>query len=467
MAEISLSELPRDLRQLHTRGVEAAQRDNLEYAINLFSQVLEKSPTCHDCRAALRAVQQKKVGGSSGGFFKKMISGAGSSPLIAKGRMALNSNPLEAIHIAEQILNTDPLSPLAHRLVADAADAAEMPHTAVMSLEVLHRNSPDDQHLTVQLAKALAQAGDIQRGEKLLIELCHANPNNPGLGAELKNISALKTLGESGYETLGEEGTGGSYRDILRNKDEAVSLEQEKRAQKSEDVTTRLIGEYETRLHTEPNNLRLIRSLAELYTEKHQFDRALEYYARVKGTEMGNDPALDRAIANTIVRKYDHAIAELNPFAPEHPEQVAQIQAEKLAFQISECQQRVDKYPTDLVIRYELGTLLFQAGKITEAISEFQKAQNNPNKRIGAMNHLAQCFARRGMNDSAVRTLQSALKEKLVLDDEKKDLIYQLGCVFEKMGKKPEAMEQFTILYENDISYKDVGAKVDAFYAGQ
>ena len=47
------------------------------------------------------------------------------------------------------------------------------------------------------------------------------------------------------------------------------------------------------------------------------------------------------------------------------------------------------------------------------------------------------------MNDSAVRTLQNAIKEKPVLDDEKKDLIYHLGCVFEKMEKKAEAIEQF------------------------
>jgi hypothetical protein len=35
------------------------------------------------------------------------------------------------------------------------------------------------------------------------------------------------------------------------------------------------------------------------------------------------------------------------------------------------------------------------------------------------------------------------------------------------MGKKEEAVEQFKIIYETDISYRDVAAKVDAFYAGQ
>jgi len=39
--------------------------------------------------------------------------------------------------------------------------------------------------------------------------------------------------------------------------------------------------------------------------------------------------------------------------------------------------------------------------------------------------------------------------------------------VLESMGKKEEAIEQFKTIYETDISYQDVAAKVDAYYAAQ
>ena len=83
------------------------------------------------------------------------------------------------------------------------------------------------------------------------------------------------------------------------------------------------------------------------------------------------------------------------------------------------------------------------------------------------MSFLAQCFARRKMYDLAARAFQNAIKEKPVFDDEKKELIYHLGCVLESMGKKEEAFEQFKLIYEADIAYRDVAAKVDAYYAGQ
>ena len=465
MAEKNLNEIVRDARSLFTRGMEALARDNFDYAIALLNQVLETEPGFFDCRKALRDAQFRKAGDAGSGFFKKMWSGAGNSPQVAKAKMALNKNPAEAMVIAEQILNGDPNSSAAHRIIVDAANALEMPRTAALSYETLAKNSPKDKALAIEFARAVSAIGEGSRAERILMDLMREMPGDGDLRDALKDLSARKTLDEGGYGAL--EGGGGSYRDILKDKKEAVSLEQENRVLKSEDVTERLIGEYETRLETESNNFKLVRSLAELYTQKKQFDRALELYDQVKKSDMGNDPSLDQSIAATIVKRFDAQLEQLNPFEPEHAAQVEQIKAEKLAFQVAECQKRVEKYPTDLAIRYEMGVLYFQTGKIGEAIQEFQKAKGNPYKRLAAMSYLAQCFAKRKMFDLAARTLQDAIKEKPSFDDEKKDLIYNLGIVLESMGKKEEAIEQFKQIYEQDAGYKDVSAKVEAFYAGQ
>ncbi|HVU28512.1 MAG TPA: tetratricopeptide repeat protein [Verrucomicrobiae bacterium] len=465
MAEKNINEIAREARTLYTKANEAIQRENLDYAIALYNQVLEKEPGFYEGRKALRAAQFKKAGNSGGGFFKKMLSGAGSSPLVAKGQIALRSNPAHALAIAEQILNTDPNSSGGHKLVVEAGKALELPRTVALSYETLAKNSPKDKDLAIEFAHAVSAIGEGSRAEKILMDLLRETPNDGELNQALKDLSARKTLNEGGYGAL--ESGKGSFRDILKNKEEAVSLEQEKRVVKTEDTAERLIGEYEARMQTEPNNLKIVRELAKLYTEKKQFDKAMELYDRIKNSEMGNDPSLERQMADTIVRRYDFQLEQLNPAAPDYAEQSAKLQAEKLNFQVTECQKRVEKYPTDLAIRFEMGQLYFQAGKIGEAIQEFQKAQGNPHKRLAAMGYLAQCYAKRKMFDLAARTLQNAIKEKLVFDDEKKELTYNLGCVLESMGKKEEAIEQFKLIYEMDIGYKDVAAKVDAYYAGQ
>jgi len=464
MAEKTLNELTRELRVVFTKGHDALQRDNFDYAINLFNQVLEREPGLYECRRELRAAQMRKAGGG-GGFMKKMWSSASSQPMVAKGEVALRRNPAEALQVAEQILNGDPNNIGAHRLIVKAATALEMPHTAVLSLEILYHNIPKDKEIAIQLANSLANTGEVKRGEQILTNLQSSMPHDNDIAQALKNISARNTMDEGGYDTLADGS--GSYRDILRNKEEAVTLEQQNRVERSEDSTDRLINEYETRLRTEANNLKLVRSLAELYAQKKQFDKALAYYDRLKASDMGNDASLDSAVANTVLRKYEHQIEQLDATGPDYADKVAVLQAEKQAYQLAECQKRVERFPTDLQIRFELGQLYFQAGKVSEAIAEFQKSQNNPHRRVASLNYLAQSFAKRKMYDMAARTLQNAIREKQALDDEKKELVYNLGTVFESMGKKEEAIEQFKVIYEVDIGYKDVAAKVEGYYSGQ
>ena len=292
-----------------------------------------------------------------------------------------------------------------------------------------------------------------------------AHPQKGEIAAALKDLSARKTLNEGGYEALAD-GTG-SYRDILKNRDEAVQLEQEKRAVKTDDVAENLISEYEARLVAEPGNLKLLRNIAEIYAQRKEFDKALEYYERIRTSESGADPSLEKTITETALRKYDHLLVQLDLSNPEQAEQAEQLKREKAAFQLEEVRKRAERYPTDLQIKFELGQLYFGAGKFNEAMAEFQKAQANPQRRLQAMAYLGQCFAAKGMNEMAARRIQEALKEKPGFDDEKKELIYLLGGVLEKMGKKDEALKQYEQIYEVDIGYKDVAAKVDAFYSGQ
>src|SRR5208283_4218462 len=179
MAEKSINEISRDMRVLFNKGSEALSRENYDYAIALFNQVLEKEPGFFECRKALREAQFRKAGDGGSGFFKKMLSGAGSSPQVAKAKMAMNKNPAEALAIAEQILNGDPNSSGAHRIIVEAANALELPQTAVMSLDIMVKNSPKDKNLAIEFAHAVGTAGgDTGPAERILAELLRNSPND-------------------------------------------------------------------------------------------------------------------------------------------------------------------------------------------------------------------------------------------------------------------------------------------------
>lgn len=463
MPEKSITQIPRSVREQYEKGKAAYQRQNYDYAVAFFTSVLEQEPGFYECREALRATQYKKNGASTG-FFKKMLSGASSSPLMAKGQVALRTNTLEALKIAEQILNSDPNSTAGHKLLADAALANDFPKTAILSLEILVKASPKDQDVLHELAQAYAGAGETEKAGERYEELLRMRPHDTKLNEEYKNLTARATMAQGGYDNIGNAET--SYRDIMKDQGEAVKIEQEQRQVKTGDVAAKLLAEYEKRLQEDPTNVKLMRNIAEMNAQQKNYDRALEVYNQLALREGSADPAIQKAISELTGKKFEEALARLDESAPDYAEQIAKLQAERELFVLEETKRRADSYPNDLNIRFELGELYFKVGKIKEAMPEFQKAQNNPHKRVQALTYLGQCFAKQGIYPLAARTLETALKEKLTFDDEKKELIYALGCVYEKMGKNKEAIEQFQEIYAVDIGYKDVAAKVDSYYAG-
>ena len=67
--------------------------------------------------------------------------------------------------------------------------------------------------------------------------------------------------------------------------------------------------------------------------------------------------------------------------------------------------------------------------------------------------------------DMAVEQLKKALSEMVTMDDTKKDILYELGCILEEVGKKEEAMENFKQVYQFDIGYKDISKKIESAYS--
>lgn len=460
MAEKELPDIPRALRDQYDRGLAAYHKDNFDYAITLLAGALRKEPGFFDARQTLRAAQFKRAGARRGGFFKKMLGHGQAAPLLARAQIALRTNPADALPLAEQVLEDDPASAAAHKVLAEAAAALGLHRTAVLSLEIVFKNAPGDRDIALRLAQALIAAGQSARADKILADLLAANPGDLEVAQVYKDLGARRSLHEQGYAKL--EGGGGSYRDVLRDAAGAAALEQEARAVPTEDAADRLIAAHEARLAAAPDDLKALRALGELYTQKKQFDRALAAYQRIADAEGRKDPGLERAVLDTRLRQFDaEAAAAADPAVRER------VAAERAAYQLAVLRQLVERYPTDLHLRFDLGAALLAAGQVTEAIRELQRAQNNPHRRVPALGLLGEAFARRGMLDLAVRTLENALKEKPVLDEEKKALLYQLGSVYGQQGRPEQAVEAFKLIYEADIGYRDVADKVDAYYAAK
>src|SRR5204862_2232025 len=101
-----------------------------------------------------------------------------------------------------------------------------------------------------------------------------------------------------------------------------------------------------------------------------------------------------------------------------------------------------------------------------EAIPELQRARQNPSSRLKAMSMLGRCFVLKGMLDMAAKNFKDAATEMLAMDIVKKDTLYDLGIVYEKMGKKEDYLTCMKEIMESDYGYKDVAQRVESSYGG-
>jgi len=68
------------------------------------------------------------------------------------------------------------------------------------------------------------------------------------------------------------------------------------------------------------------------------------------------------------------------------------------------------------------------------------------------------------MTDLAAKTFADAVAEIPGMDATKKDLLYNLGLVYESMGQKVKSIDCFKQIYEVDYGYRDVARRVEESY---
>ena len=456
MAEVTLEEAPRKAREHFEKGLAALERNNLDYAMDMFDSALELCPALLKARQfLLRAAIKKLKAGKVSGLTHTMssLSGLGG---VFQAQAQIKKKPEDAVKTISKLLRKDPLNLQFVNLMAQAAKAANMPEVAVLTLEIARENYPSDVKLLETLG-ALFQDVDRMHDARLVYEeLVRLRPSDPDAVRRLKDATALDSMQKGRWNEAK------SYRDVIKDTKESVRLEQESKAVKTgkdiEDLITETLG----KIQREPQNVNYKRSLADLYAKADRFDEALEVLREAQAASGGSDPQVDRSISQIMVRKLDAGITAAEASGDAAAAEAARISKE--TFMLSDAEDRVKRYPNDLLFKYELGVIYYERERYNEAAQMLQLSTRNPQRRIRSLYYLALCFKAKGQMDLASEQLEKAAAELNVMDETKKDVLYELGNLNEAMGNNDKAATFYKEIYSVDISYRDVSKKIEKFY---
>ena len=163
-------------------------------------------------------------------------------------------------------------------------------------------------------------------------------------------------------------------------------------------------------------------------------------------------------------RNFSRCLLSDDELRAQKSQELKAAQQKRVEVLIADARDCVARNPTDLQLRFELGEQLLKAGQLREALPELQRARQNPSARVKAMNLLGRCYTELGMLDLAMKQLEEASKEILSMDAMKKEIVYNLGLVYERMGERDKSLDCMKQIYEADYGYKDVAQRVESSY---
>src|SRR5437762_11791633 len=401
MAVKTEKELGESLRALWLKVVAAIELRNFGYAVSLLQEILKQEPEFLTGRELLRRAAVTRSKSTKKSFFNISTAPIG----VMKAQREIKKDPKRAVEIVEGVLETEPYNRQANLVLKEAALAAGWPEIGVFALRTLLEENPRDVKVLHELGRLYRQLGDHDQEIEIYNQITAINPLDAETLRLGKDASAHSSMKKGGW-TQAE-----SYRDLIKDKEVAVSLEQQSRMRLTGESLDQQIAETYARHKAEPANVDLARRLGVLNEQKEDFEAAIGWYEYAADLTKGADAGLVRKASDLRTKRLECEIAAHEEFLSTHDtahelhakksEELKAAKAKRAEILVTDARERVARNPTDLQLRFELGEHLVSARRFREAVPELQRARQNPHARLKAMNLLGCCYGELGMLDLA------------------------------------------------------------------
>ena len=464
MAIKTEKELSETQRSHWLKAVAAIELRNFGYAISLLQGILKQEPQFLTARQLLRRAEVTKSKSAKKSFFNYS-----TAPIaVMKAQREIKKDPKRAVEMLEEILEKEPYNRQANLVLKESAVAAGWPEIGVFALRTLLEEYPRDVKVLHELGRLHHELGESDREVEIYNQITEINPLDAEALRLGKDASARASMTTGGWTQAV------SYRDLIKDKEMAVSIEQQSRMRLTGESLDKQIAETYALQQAEPGNIDVARRLGALNEQKDDIAAAIGWYQYAADLTKGADAGLIRKVSDLKTKGLEREIAAHEEFLSTHAadhelsakktEELKVAKKKRAEILVEDARKRVERNPTDLQLRFELGEHLVNAGHFREALPELQRARQNPNARLKAMNMLGRCYRDLGMLDLAMKQLEEASREILAMDAMKKEIIYNLGLVYERMGEREKSLSCMKQIYEADYGYKDVAMRVESSY---
>ena len=454
MKEKTLQDVHAGIREFYNRAVEFERSENWEFAIRCMLEVVLRVPAFTEARQKLRSYEKQYTKNRKG--MAQTIAGIKGALAMGKIKSLTKSSPLDAIGECEKVLSSYLNNPTVLQALADAAVKADAANIAIDALQVLHDYQPDNVQVLRKLAGCYRSDGQAQEALKVFQYLASKNPKDKKIQNELREAAAFATQQKAAWEKESLASRGKSV------KDDALTIQLAEGTLRDADHARTLIKLYTKEL-AEKNSDEMRKKLAEAYIVVGDYDKAIENFEIVAKNLPALDPTLDKQIERTYLAKYNLIVDQVRKKAAVDPAMEGNLKEAEdflLEFRIERAERRVQAYPAEALLHFDLGSIYADAGRYEDAVRELNEAAKSPQRRTPSIALLGRCALEQNQYEEAIRFCDEALAEMVRMDRNKFAVMYTRASALEELGRKDEALAAFQEIYRNSTKFRDVAQRI-------
>jgi tetratricopeptide (TPR) repeat protein len=461
-----------DISKLLEKAREAAERRNYDYAIELYLQACKLDMDNPVARRELRAVENRMAKEKGATFWgKTKVAG-----LHAQAQMMFKMKKYDGvIEKAEDALRIDPGNVGVLMLLGKAALAAGHRKTAICTFEDVKAMNTGKVSIDAcrELAQAYEEEGRIKDAQDIWLHVAKLVPNDRDAMVKIRDLSA-RTMSNTieAAAVSGQRGSAARSTQTDQQKKDAAKLDREKSSDiKTADDLKLAIQDAKEELQKRPDDPRPHATLGDLYKHGGDYNESKKAYEAARQKDPNNPTYLFK-LHDLEIWKMLGALKAQEPQvkagAAGAKEQYEKGRLALLEYRLTSFIEREKQYSTDSKVKFDLACIYFELAPkkdkalYDESIKRFQITFRDPKFRVESGLRMGLGFAAKGQHDLALKRFDETLAGMEIKNDHWKNLHYYKADTLEKAGRPADSLKTFLEIYEVDVSFRDVGKRVES-----
>ncbi len=437
----------RMLQEWFTNGSKQMAAGSYDYATEMFTKCVVGDPSNRAYATSFLANLRKKYNNN-----KKGASMAGMRGATSKAQIAIAGKKKDWLSVIEHGLEVLKLNPWdTGTLMAIAEACAQLGHDGpqVEYLQAAVEADPSNVDVNRALARALERLEEFDKAILCWRRVLKGKPNDEEATKAANACTVKKTMKDAHYEEAK------SSMDVAVDKgaqDERTGPTEEQKLERA--------------LKKDPADISLYIQLADLHARHERYDEAeavLQRAFQASGGDLNIREKLEDAQLRKLREKVAQAAERIKQENSEEAKNLQQQATQELdRAELAYYGTRVERYPNNLALKYELAVRLQKIGKFSEAIKYFQECRNEPQRKGEVLLHLGECFQAIKQYKLAMTHFQDALE---MIPERNQDAfklaLYRAGRLALDLSNLDTAEEHLGKLAGLDYTYLDVAELLD------